>query len=231
MQLELLFIGSTTVPVRYMQNPRARRYILRLQHDGSVRATVPRTGTLQQARAFVAGHVEWIGRQLQKRQSPTTPPPVWEHGTKILYRGELAALCVGNRQTITFADQTLCVPHARNLRLAVEQHLRRLAAPELTARTVKLAARHGLPVTRVTVRNQRSRWGSCSRRGTISLNWRLIQTPTFVRDYIIWHELAHVREHNHSARFWAVVAEFCPEYAQAEAWLKRHRGLLREGID
>ena len=78
----------------------------------------------------------------------------------------------------------------------------------------------------MTVRNQRSRWGSCSRRGTISLNWRLIQAPVFVRDYLILHELAHLKEMNHSRRFWREVARLCPDFAQAERWLKEHASLL-----
>jgi predicted metal-dependent hydrolase len=79
----------------------------------------------------------------------------------------------------------------------------------------------------VTVRNQRTRWGSCSRRGTISLNWRLIQTPPFVSDYIILHELMHLREMNHSPRFWRQVETVCPGYRTAEEWLKPHASLLR----
>ncbi len=98
---------------------------------------------------------------------------------------------------------------------------------ELVPRTLELAQQHQLRVTRVTVRNQRSRWGSCSARGTISLNWRLIQTPLFVRDYIILHELMHLREMNHSARYWRCVEEVCPDYRTAEAWLKANHGLLR----
>jgi predicted metal-dependent hydrolase len=92
---------------------------------------------------------------------------------------------------------------------------------------VELAAPHALPVRRVTVRNQRSRWGSCSRRGTISLNWRLVQAPPFVRDYLIFHELAHLREMNHSTRFWQTVAGLCPDYQLAERWLKSHGRQLR----
>jgi predicted metal-dependent hydrolase len=84
-----------------------------------------------------------------------------------------------------------------------------------------------LPARRVTVRNQRSRWGSCSRHGTISLNWRLIQTPTHVQDYIILHELCHLREMNHSARFWREVERVCPNSAAAERWLNQHSALLR----
>jgi predicted metal-dependent hydrolase len=109
----------------------------------------------------------------------------------------------------------------------VERQLRGLAAEELPPRLFELARRHGLCVQRVTVRNQRSRWGSCSRRGTISLNWRLIQTPPFVRDYILLHELAHFIEMNHSRRFWAEVARLCPEFAQAERWLKNNGDLLK----
>jgi hypothetical protein len=82
-------------------------------------------------------------------------------------------------------------------------------------------------VCRVVVRNQRTRWGSCSRRGTLSLNWRLVQAPVFVRDYIILHELMHLREMNHSARFWRLVEAACPDYAMAERWLKAHANLLR----
>jgi predicted metal-dependent hydrolase len=78
----------------------------------------------------------------------------------------------------------------------------------------------------VLVRNQRTRWGSCSARRTISLNWRLIQTPPFVRDYIIVHELMHLREMNHSQRFWHQVARAYPRWREAEAWLKQHRRLL-----
>jgi len=114
-----------------------------------------------------------------------------------------------------------------DLRPALEKGFWELAAKELPARVMELAAAHAAPVRRILVRSQRTRWGSCSRRGTISLNWRLIQTPDFVRDYIILHELMHLREMNHSARFWQEVEGACPDYLRAEQWLKRHRELLR----
>src|SRR5439155_21681541 len=113
------------------------------------------------------------------------------------------------------------------LQPVIEAHLRRLAERELTPRTLELAALHQLTIRRVAVRGQRSRWGSCSIKKTISLNWRLIQTPAFVSDYIILHELMHLREMNHSRRFWQQVERVCPEYAKAEAWLKQHTELLK----
>jgi predicted metal-dependent hydrolase len=108
----------------------------------------------------------------------------------------------------------------------VESHLWRLAARELPARVRELASRHQFEVRRIMVRNQRSRWGSCSRHGTVSLNWRLVQTPESVRDYIILHELAHLKHMNHSRRFWAEVKRLCPDFERAETWLKGHRELL-----
>ena len=114
-----------------------------------------------------------------------------------------------------------------DIRLAVEARLRTLATKELILRGRELASLHGLEVGAFSVRNQRSRWGSCSIRKRISLNWRLIQTPEFVRDYIIIHELMHLKEMNHSARFWANVAQAFPQYREAESWLRKNSSLLR----
>jgi predicted metal-dependent hydrolase len=128
---------------------------------------------------------------------------------------------------VQFGTERVPIPAAgSDLRPAVEAHLRQLAARELPTRVFELATLHQLPVRCVSVRNQRSRWGSCSRHGTISLNWRLVQTPPFVRDYIILHELAHVKEMNHSRRFWREVERLCPDFDLAERWLKQHRELL-----
>jgi len=128
---------------------------------------------------------------------------------------------------LQFGTETIPLPcridvDQTGLRVIVENHLRRLAEAELRARTLELAAHHQCPIRTVSVRNQRSRWGSCSRRGTISLNWRLVQVPVEVRDYIILHELMHLREMNHSRRFWTHVATVCPGYKQCEAWLRAH---------
>jgi predicted metal-dependent hydrolase len=113
-----------------------------------------------------------------------------------------------------------------DLRPLVERHLRELAQRELASRAWELAARHSCALGKVCIRNQRTRWGSCSRRGTVSLNWRLIQVPETVRDYLILHELMHLREMNHSRRFWQEVERVCPGYREAERWLRRNAALL-----
>jgi predicted metal-dependent hydrolase len=102
----------------------------------------------------------------------------------------------------------------------VAAHLRRLAARELPERLDELARQHGFTVAGVSVRNQRTRWGSCSPTGHVSLNWRLIQVPPAVRDYVLLHELTHLRHLNHSVRFWRELARLCPDHAGARRWLR-----------
>jgi predicted metal-dependent hydrolase len=102
------------------------------------------------------------------------------------------------------------------------EEAKRLAVAELVQRTIELAIQTNSPISRVSIRNQRTRWGSCSRRRAISLNWRLIQTPPFVVNYIILHELMHLRQMNHSKRFWDEVEKVCPAWREAESWLQRH---------
>ena len=101
------------------------------------------------------------------------------------------------------------------------------ARRELPPRLLELAARHHLTVGRVSIRNQRLRWGSCGRTGHICLNWRLLLMPAWVRDYVLIHELMHLRRMDHSPRFWAHVADACPEYTSARQWLRANGPLLR----
>ena len=223
----VLLVGGKEVVVRLFPNRHARRYILRLSADGSARVTVPRGGSRKAALDFAQRHVTWIEQQLQKRHAQKNEIAGWRHGSEIFFRGQQVALAVGNG-VVEFADQVLPIKEPPDdLRPFIEQYLWRLARVELIPRTFELAGLHQLAVRRVTVRNQRSRWGSCSARGTISLNWRLIQTPELVVDYIVLHELMHLRELNHSSRFWRCVERVCPHYREAEVWLKQHGRILR----
>jgi len=226
--------------------------VLRLRPDGSARVTIPRNGSNSEARRFVERSKQWLERQFQRRVLHPTRPTQWFIGTQILFRGEAVTLTAGPPNPVAadvsslhytsqmertyvrcygsmarFGTESVRVDDiAADLRRPIEMHLWKLAAKELPQRVTECAAEHGFEVRRVTVRNQRSRWGSCSPSRTISLNWRLIQTPTFVRDYIILHELCHLRHMNHSHRFWREVERVCPEFETAERWLKQHSFLL-----
>jgi predicted metal-dependent hydrolase len=219
-------IHGNLAPLLYRRHPRARNYLLRLRADKTVMVTVPRGGSLEFARQFAASRRRWLEKQWRILEARRAPPPVMGPGMTALLRGRPVALETRPRDgllEIWFDNER--VPAAaseENLRPALERHLRALAQRELAPRAVELARQHGSPMRQVIVRNQKSRWGSCSVRGTISLNWRLIQVPDSVRDYIILHELTHLRHLNHSARFWAEVKKICPDYLAAEAWLKKN---------
>jgi predicted metal-dependent hydrolase len=105
--------------------------------------------------------------------------------------------------------------------------LRRRATDELPRRLHVLAGQHGLTVTRVSIRDQRTRWGSCGRDGHICVNWRLVLMPDAVRDYVLIHELMHLRRMDHSPAFWRFVAAACPDYAAARTWLRLNGPSLR----
>lgn len=219
--------GGREVPVVFVRHPRARRYILRLTTGGVARVTVPRGGTFAGAREFVREHAGWLERQLQQAARTVGHGP-WRPGHRIFFRGqehalELVPASDGQPALVRFADQTAEAGRwLDDLRVPVQARLWTLAAWELPTLTREFAKREGLVVRRVTVRNQRTRWGSCSAGGSISLNWRLVMMPEFCRDYVIWHELTHLRHPNHSARFWRAVAAVCPECEAARAWIRRH---------
>ena len=163
---------------RFVRHRRARRYILRVLDDGTLRVTLPRWGSKREALQFVEDSQPWIADQ-RARRSVRLDRPLYD---------EAAA--------------------------------RRRAGWELPAKLRELAARQGIEIHRISIRNQRSRWGSCSRKGSISLNWRLVLVPDFVREYVMLHELMHRRELNHSSRFWRLVAGVCPRMVEARRWLR-----------
>jgi predicted metal-dependent hydrolase len=177
--------------LRFVRHPRARRYLIRVTEEGVVRVTVPRWGSKREAAAFAERERAWIETQLARVRAER------------------------QRRTANDASgQTNDERHASEIALLAR------AKRELPPRLMALAAAHGLTVTRISIRNQRWRWGSCSRSGHICLNWRLVTMPDGVRDYVLIHELMHLKRMDHSPKFWKLVADACPGYTQARAWLR-----------
>ena len=172
---ELQANADRTVFIRHRW---ARRYILRVLDDGTLRVTLPPRGSRRDAQLFVERSAQWIEQQRQTARARPARGP------------------------------------------SDDPELRKRAMRELPPQLLALAQQHGIEVTRVSIRNQRSRWGACSSRGSITLNWRLILVPGFVREYVMLHELMHRHEMNHSQRFWRHVAAACPRVDEARRWLR-----------
>ncbi|MDQ8184506.1 SprT family zinc-dependent metalloprotease [Pelagicoccus sp. SDUM812002] len=219
--------------VVFRNHPNAKRYLARVDKEGNIVLTVPRTGTQRDALAFANENREWLEgqrtlalEQLEeaKRNQGLRP------GELIWFRGKRVPLTVEKdigRPVLRFADERVFIADEdMDLSRPLKAHLSEMAKVEFPKRAYRLAERVGETVTKVVVRDQKTRWGSCSTSGTISLNWRLLLASESTRDYVIIHELMHMKRFDHSAKFWALVAKACPAYQEHEAWLKAHQDEL-----
>lgn len=215
------------VDIRIRRNVRARRYTLRIHAaTRDVVLTMPTRGSLREAKAFAQKHAAWIAARLKRM--PRAAP--FAQGTSVPLRGvphriEHRMLTRGTVWCECGDDgaQHLCVAGApQHLARRVSDYLKREAKRDLDAASRAAAAALGARVARVTIRDQVSRWGSCSTSGVLSYSWRLILAPPFVLQYLAAHEAAHLIEMNHSARFWRLVERICPDFRKAKAWLDAH---------
>jgi hypothetical protein len=226
-QLDLPFLRAEPPPavpqIHFVRMRRAKRYIIRVRSDGSFRVTIPRGGSRREAEAFLDRHRRWANLE-RARVLAHHAPATWIPGDEIFLGGRPVPLGIdrdGEWYCLTVGSERLRLREApADLRPAAEACLRAIARRELTARLRELAHGHGLAVSRITIRNQRSRWGSCSPNGAIALNFRLVQAPDAIRDYVLIHELMHLKQQNHSRRFWRLVEAAYPSFREAERWLR-----------
>ncbi|TDY43422.1 hypothetical protein C7445_11170 [Alicyclobacillus sacchari] len=202
--------------------PNQVRIILRWD-NGMLRVSAPRRTPMAAIQGAIERNREWVLAQQQTSPALDVLPLV--PGDTISLRGTPWSIHLAETTVGMYPDQRcIFVPEAQP---AIQHQvlyalIRQLAADVLPKRTWALATEHGLFPEIVRVREQRSRWGSCSTKRNIQLNWRLIQAPDRIVDYVIIHELAHLREMNHSQRFWSIVETIIPDWRQRRAWLKHH---------
>jgi predicted metal-dependent hydrolase len=213
--------------IRLRRHRQARRYTLRIDAASrEVVLTMPPRGSLKEAKEFAQKHGGWIAARLKRL--PAAMP--FAHGSEVPLRGVAHRIvhCRGERGTVwTAADENgsplLCVAgEAPHLNRRVGDFLRREAQRDLEAASRRYAEKLGVPIKRICVRDQSSRWGSCSNTGVLSFSWRLILAPPHVLDYLAAHEVSHLLELNHSPRFWRLVGRLYPEAERAKVWLDVH---------
>jgi predicted metal-dependent hydrolase len=213
--------------VNVRRHRRARRYTLRI-HSGTreVILTMPPRGSVREAKAFAHKHGGWIAARL--RRLPMAAP--FADGVTLPLRGieHRVVHRPGRRGTVWTSqgeggEHLICVAgDAPHVGRRIGDFLRREAHRDLVVASHRAAELLNVKIKRVSVRDQSSRWGSCSTTGVLSYSWRLILAPPFVLDYLAIHEVAHLVEMNHSPRFWRLVNRMCPDAERAKAWLDAH---------
>jgi hypothetical protein len=221
-------VGELSVRVRAAS--RAKRVTLRVDgRSGEAVLVAPPQVPAADLERFVARHRDWLAARLAALPARIA----FADGAMVPYLGTPHRVChdpQAGRPVIRADGEFRVSGRPEHLARRLRDHLAEEARRELAGRAAEVAARLGERVRHVGVRDTRSRWGSCSAEGSLSFCWRLILAPAFVVDYVVAHEVAHLREMNHSHRFWALVAELTPHAEQAKAWLKRNgAGLHRYG--
>ncbi len=224
--IEVIFDRSIYL-VRVRRHRQARRYTLRIAAaTREVILTIPPRGTLKEAREFAQKHGGWIAARLGRIPEALR----FAQGIVVPLRGVAHRIAhrPGHRGTVWTeagpdGERLLCVAgDAPHVDRRVADFLRREAKRELEAASLRHAAELGVSIRRIAVRDQASRWGSCSTTGVLSYSWRLILAPAFVLNYLAAHEVAHLVEMNHSTRFWRLVQRLCPDHERAKTWLDVH---------
>jgi hypothetical protein len=224
------FAPAVEIPVRWRPSTRAKNVSLRISpSDAVVVVTLPPRSGRRAGIALLREHEAWVVEKL----AALTPAIAFEPGARFPLGGvphtirheprlRGGAFLDGPVLIVTGAREFLARRAAEFLRAEAKRRIAALATPHAAALGVKPRA--------IRVKDTRSRWGSCAPDGTLAFSWRLVMAPAWVTDYVVVHEVAHLREMNHSARFWALVARRTPHREAAVAWLKAEGpGLLRIG--
>lgn len=216
------------------RSDRAKRITLRVLPGARLELVVPARVSTPPLEPLLRRHAVWIGRALDRvaaRQVSSAGPVA---GEMVPFEGRAYRLVVapGHAARLAVAldhlagTLTIALPAARcsptDLADALERWYRARAGDALAERVAVRAADLGVSVGRLTIRDQRTRWGSCSSRGNLNFSWRIILAPPPVLDYLAVHELAHLAEPNHGPGFWALVERHCPAFRAHRAWLRQH---------
>jgi len=228
-------LDGQTISYVIKRSARARYARLEVRSATELTVVIPNYCSITQIPGLLEAKKSWILNNLARYSQLQLPAAgkALESGDTIPYLGRDLEVVTrqnqGNAASVKLERNRLIVGlGSRNGRLALvlEQWYRMQAAQVIRERADKLSAQCGLSFNRLVIRGQKSRWGSCSRKGNLSFNWKLMMAPEPVIDYVIIHELLHLKEMSHTKRFWQLVAEHCPQWREHRKWLKDHEAEL-----
>ena len=220
--------ASGDIPYILKRSPRRRSIGLKIDASG-LTIILPQRAPLAEAERVIQLKLTWIRAKLAERETRLAAPIAdsklaW--GATALWLGEPRILQSALRAKLTDDTLYLCAANEQKIAPALIRFYQRAAKPYFTERLAVWAERMNLHPRQLILSSAKTRWGSCTSNGDIRLSWRLMQAPASVIDYVVIHELAHLAEMNHSARFWSIVTAACPHWKIERAWLKQHGSAL-----
>jgi predicted metal-dependent hydrolase len=217
-------VEGSEIPYSVRRSDRARRVRVTVDQRG-VEVVLPRRAPEREAVAAIMELRPWIERRVAELERARAA--IAARGDSVPYLGAVLRLVPQRGRTRAHRrGGELLVPEGAAQGPAIERFYRRAAHAEVGSRLDRACAQVGTRYSRLQIRGQRTRWASCSRSGAMSFNWRLLLGPEPVLDYVVWHEVCHLEVLDHSPRFWALLAERCPDYREHVRWLRRHGATL-----
>ncbi len=227
-RLELMLAGEAR-SILLRRTAKTQRYTLRLKpNTRELVVTMPPRGTHTAVRSFLNRHEGWLETRLNRLPEQIA----FINGAIIPFKGELHLIHhesdIKGTVWLEVPNKLVVAGKIEHISRRITDFLKKQAKLELTEATHKYATHLNVSITRITIKDTTSRWGSCSSKGAIAYSWRIIMAPPYVLDYLAAHEVAHRREMNHSARFWKLLRDMCAETDRAEVWLKKHGRSLHD---
>lgn len=221
---QIIQLGQPPIDINVKRSSRARRISLRVSGvDGRVSLTVPRASSLAEAQGFLREKESWIRKHLDKQPEAIRVLP----GAVLPIEGIPREIVETATRSVKLHPHWIEVPRgAEKTPARMRAFLKTLARDRLGAASETYARQLGRPFSKLTLRDTRSRWGSCTTEGNLMYSWRLVLTPPEVLNYVAAHEVSHLAEMNHSPAFWAEVARLMPGYKQHRKWLRDNGGAL-----
>lgn len=226
-----LEIAGRVMPLAIVEHARARRLTLRIETGGrGIRVTVPPGVGRDEIDSFVRRHHDWLSERVEKLPDRQALKP----GMKVPVRGEPHRIVhMEGRRGITTAQRRTDGPvllvygDERHVGRRVADFLKKQAKSDIEPLVARYASTIGVRARSIRFRDTASRWGSCSAAGNLSFSWRIMMAPPAVIDYLVAHEVAHLKEMNHGAAFWSLCEELCPRTTECRAWLRRNGAKLQ----
>lgn len=229
---ETALIAGERIIYTIRRSRRAKHILLHVDVEGGVEVVVPWGVAWRAAEKFVHDKQNWLQGHLSQRRH--VPPRVVAHGSTMPVLGEDVTLAIvrspQRRRAVALVRNgtlTLSLPPGASVKRVLEAWYRRQARSFFGRVAHEYAAAVGAHITKISIGNHRTQWGSCTVRGRLSFNWRLLLGPASVAQYVAAHEVAHLVHHNHSAQYWALLTTLYPEQASARRWLREQAGSLR----